>query len=223
MIHHEQLRYELLRNSATRYDAQTGTSDAYLRSAFQNIEQVLEELSILQRKYMLHLNPGDPGLGLPFIRFLLKRSFNTGGKAKLNAFLQELQGYYDTIERTLLCYHPRSHDPSPLSSDPHPHEHQTCSRLVLDSSPTSTIPLKEHHAQDHFSSYSNKSSYQSPPTAGRPTSISYTRVVASSPIPSNATNIASWFGSNGTYISQEREDNCSGPLHREYSSGSSWD
>ena len=80
MIHHEQLRYELLRNSATRYDAQTGTSDAYLRSAFQNIEQVLEELSILQRKYMLHLNPGDPGLGLPFIRFLLKWSFNTGGK-----------------------------------------------------------------------------------------------------------------------------------------------
>jgi len=249
MIHHQQLRYELLRNSATQYDIQTGAPNIHLRSAFRNIEQVLRELYILQRKYILHLNPSE--LDLPFIRFLLKWSFNTRGKAKLNALLQELQGYYDTIERVVsapypgrrgeraLPHSPQPHDsgllpPRPhLGSRPAPWEQDVsrdnsgcpiispstrASELLSSTSSISHQP----GTNTHFSNYSNhdRPNHQASLTGmGRPTSISYTR--ASTPTPTKATDIASWFGSTRTYRSRERDDNCSGPLHREYSSSSS--
>jgi len=257
MIHHQQLRYELLRISATQYHAQTGVPNVYLRSAFRNIEQVLRELYILQRKYMLHLNPLE--LGLPFIRFLLKWSFNTRGKAKLNALLQELQGYYDTIERVVSAPYPGRrgerglpHSPQPPDSGlvpPGPHAGSSISRLVLGSRPASreqdvsrdnsgcpiispstlasellfsTLSISHQPGTNiHCSNYSgrDRSSHQVSPTISRPTSISYTR--ASTPAPAKATDIASWFGSTRTHRSRERDDNCSGPLHREYSSSSS--
>jgi len=300
MIHQEHLRYEQLKDFAARYNVQAVVTDP--QSAFRAIEQILLELFILQKKYLLHLNPSD--LNLPFIRFLLKWSFSIGGKAKLNALLQEMQGYNDTIERTLaLCCHPpRAQDrmgrgaslevphisprapvpsTSPLSPDTNPQSpdqrprspdthlssrhvptNQTSSRLAsgsrtrLGSRPISPREYHVYHASPniavdnhrdntygyssartvspsvivsrppsstintHFPSYSGR---QTTPTGGRPTSISYTR--ASPPTPSNATNICStsWFGSTRTYTSRERDDNCSGPLHREYSSSSSRD
>jgi len=249
MIHHQQLRYELLRNSATQYDAQTGVPNVHLRSAFRNIEQVLRELYILQRKYILHLKPSE--LDLPFIRFLLKWSFNTGGKARLNALLQELQGYYDTIEWVISAPDPGRALPQPRDSGLQSPTGSSVSRLVLGSRPTSreqdvsrhnfgypivsplalasellsSTPSISHQpgVNTHCSNYSgrDRSSHQVTPTISRPTPISCTR--ASAPTPSNATNISSWFGSTRTYRSRERDDNCSGPLHREYSSSSSRD
>ena len=200
---------------------------------------------------MLHLNPSE--LHLPFIRFLLKWSFNTGGKPKLNALLQELQGYYDTIERIIPpgpCQGERTlpHCPQPRDSRllPGPHAGSSISQLVLDSRPiprkhddnanvspatlasellSTTPPISQPGTDAHFPNYSSRdrSNHQASPTMYRPTSISYTR--ASTPAPSNTRNIAStsWFGSTRSYRSRERDDNCSGPLHREYSSGSSHD
>ena len=158
MINHEQLRYEQLKDFATRYNFQAVVTDAL--SAFRAVEQVLIELSILQKKYLLHLNPSD--LKLPFIRFLLRWSFSIGGKAKLNTLLRELQGYNNTIERTLaLCCHPPRSQTSlqatvssthPWSPDPHPQSPntntlfssmRTRSRIASGSRPLSP---REHHA-----------------------------------------------------------------------------
>jgi len=116
MIHLQQLRYEQLKELAIRCnvlmvrDTRTGAANAH--PAFQAIEQVLRELSILQKRYMLHLHPSDVDLSL--IRVLLKLSFNAGGKAKVNALVRELQGHNDSLEHTLaLCNHqhfPKSRD-----------------------------------------------------------------------------------------------------------------
>ena len=118
MIQHEQYRYEELRNLTPPINLrplqlqdyinvqptqdyihghpQTGATNASL--TFQQIEQVSQELSILQNKYMPLRNPSELGL---LIRVLLKLSFKTSGKAKLHALVEELQQYNDCIERRL--------------------------------------------------------------------------------------------------------------------------
>jgi len=165
---------------------------------------------------MLHLNLSE--LNLPFIRFLLKWGFNIRGKAKLNALLQELQGYNDTIERTLtLCYYSSSRRQGGLAAPPmghHVYDAIAASNKQEDGYSTANIippltpvlqPLSAtppHHptTETHIPNYSTR---------------------ASSPTPSNATDIGSRFRSTETFFSPERDDNCSGPLHREYSSSSS--
>ena len=111
MIQHEKHRYEELKNLTTPInlqplqdyinvqwiqDAQAGTTNADIRPAFRAIEQVLQDLSILQKKYMLHLNLSELDL---FIRILLGLKFKTRGRAKLHALVEELQQYNDCIER----------------------------------------------------------------------------------------------------------------------------
>ncbi|KAF8420675.1 hypothetical protein EV426DRAFT_239938 [Tirmania nivea] len=216
MIHYEQLRYEQLRDLATRYNAQAVVTDA--QSAFRAIEQVLLELFILQKKYMLHLNPSD--LNLPFIRFLLRLNFSIGGKAKLYALLQELKGYNDTIARTLaFCYHPPSQRQefetslrTPDTSLRESHVHDASRNIAATNwrenrysprifSPSSLVshPQSLFHqptTNTHFPSYSSQSSHQAPPTVGRPAPIPYTRT--NSPTPSNATNITG--GSGGEVV-----------------------
>jgi len=229
-IHHEQLRYEQLKDIATRYSAQARVTDA--QSAFQAIEQVLPELLILQKKYMLHLNPSE--LNLRFIRFLLKWGFRIWGKSKLKALLRELQVYNDTIERTLaLCYHPPLQRQDGLGAPPMGHQlhdaiaasnkqedgYSTANIIppaTPVSQPLSATPSHHPTTETHIPNYSSHPSHQASPAVGRPASV-----CASSSTPSNATNIRSWFRSTETSLSRERDDNCSGPLHREYSSSSS--
>ncbi|KAF8420674.1 hypothetical protein EV426DRAFT_576254 [Tirmania nivea] len=260
MIHLEQLRYEQLKILTTRSNVLT-VGDGAAHPAFQAIEQVLLEISIIQKKYMLHLNPLE--VDLPLVRMLLKLSFNTRGKAKLNALIQELQGHNDSLERTLklaLSTNTMSRD-NPLSShgtrswsslgaktsnpligavsptesvvscarSPRGSGHETTesaprtqSRLEYAFSPLRAISpstLSQQPATSTpFPSYSSHSSHQTFPAVSASNQISYSR--ANSPTPSNA---ASGFESTRTSISRERDDNCSGPLHREYSSSSSWD
>ena len=237
MIHLQQLRYEQLKSLATRCnivtvrDAQNGAAHAH--PAFRAIEHVLRELFILQRRYMLHLDSSEVDRDLPLVRVLLKLSFNTGGKAKVNALIQELREHNDSLERTLtLCNHPKSRDPhlepcirvSPTGYHVHTTSHVQHSdneRECGFQAVSHSTPSHQPTTNTHFPSYSSQSSHQVTPTVGRPTSILYAR--ASPSTPSNATNIASWFGSTRSYISRERDDNCSGPLHRAYSSSSSQD
>ena len=89
---------------------------------------------------------------------------------------------------------------------------------TLASEPLSSTSSSSISHQLGTNTHSPSRDWSNSPTMSRPT---YAR--ASLPTPSNATNIASWFGSTGSYISRERDDNCSGPLHREYSSSSSLD
>jgi len=225
-INHEQLRYEQLKGIATHYNIQARVTN--VQSTFRAIEQVLSELFILQKKYMLHLNPSE--LNLPFIRFLLKWCFKIGGKSKLNALLRELKGYNDTIERTLeLCHHPPPQRQDGLGAPRmghHVHDaiaasnwRKDVSPLILVSQPLSATLSHHPTTKTHFLNYSSRSSPQASPTVGRPASILSAR--ADSPTPSNSTNIRSWFMSTETFFSQERDDNCSGPLDREYASSSS--
>ena len=117
-------------------------------------------------------------LNLPFIRFLLKWSFNIRGKAKLNALLQELQGYNDTIERTLaLCYHSSSRRQGGLAAPPM--GHHVCDAiaaskkqedgyltvniippLTLVSQPLSATPSHHPTVETHIPNYSSHPSHQ---------------------------------------------------------------
>ena len=286
IIYLEQLRFEQLKNIATRCsalaarDAQTRAANSH--PAFRAIEQVLQELFILQKKYMLYLSPSE--VDLPLVRMLLKLSFTTRGKAKVDALVQELQEHNDRLEHILmLCSHPhcprcprsRDHDIysawqniSAETAIPRANSNQTSANqtanppslvgpqtgatgyhmqtashtrlhaaaAAADSShsrehgfpPMRTVaPSQLSHQPTQFPSYSSQSSHQShqaSPTeaVGRPMSIPYIHTYAGSPTPPNLAK-TSWFGSNGSYISRERDDNCSGPLHREYSSSSSRD
>ena len=115
MIQHEQDRYEQLKNLATQANIQTRVVDA--DPAFRTIEQVLRELSILQRKYMLHINPSELDL---FIRVLLKLRFKTRGKAKLYALVEELKRYNDYAQQRLAIGYPLQ-GPRPSWPVPAPH------------------------------------------------------------------------------------------------------
>ena len=123
MIQHEQDRYEQLKTLAipindqlARYIfVQPGATNP--NSGFRAIEQVLQELSILQRKYMLHVNP--PELDL-LIRVLLKLRFKIRGRAKLEALVEELRRYNDCIERRLTISYPPQ-GPRPPWPAPAPH------------------------------------------------------------------------------------------------------
>jgi len=255
MIQLEQLRYEQLRTFATRCNVLTvrdvrGATHAH--PAFGAIEQVFLELFNLQKKYMLHLNRSE--VDLTVVRMLLKLNFHTGGKAKVNALVRELQG------RTLALCHPNfsksrdSHhwvqgpgawqnlgaetaDPIATGTGAAEYHLQTASHAADGSGreygfpPTRAVspstPSWQSATSTQFPSYSRQSSHHSHQTSltesvRRPTPI---RTFASSPTPSSPLHLAStsWFGSNSTYRSRERDDNCSGPLHREYSSSSSRD
>jgi len=88
-------------------------------------------------------------------------------------------------------------------------------RAVSPSTPSRQSATSTQFPSSH---HSHRTSMTEP--VRRPTPI---RAFASSPTPSRPLNLAStsWFGSNRTFRSRERDDNCSGPLHREYSSSSS--
>jgi len=90
------------------------------------------------------------------------------------------------------------------------------SPLTLVSQPLSATPSHHPTTETHFPNYSSHSSHQTSPAVDRPAPV-----CASSSTPSNATNIRSYFRSTESFSSRERDDNCSGPLHREYSSSSS--
>ena len=104
MIHHEQYRYQELKSLATSTPINLQPTQDYIHAqteaanAFQQIEQVSQELSMLQKEYMLHINPSELGI---FMRGLLKLRFKTKGKAKLHALVEELRQYNDCIERRL--------------------------------------------------------------------------------------------------------------------------
>ena len=98
MIQHERHRCEQLRSHTTPINiqpfAQTGATNSD-----PAIDQVLQELSTLQSKYILHLNPSELDL---FVRTLLKLRFRFGGRAKLLALVEELRQYNRSIERRLV-------------------------------------------------------------------------------------------------------------------------
>jgi len=129
MIQYEQHRFEELRKLASQapqvnaqpahlglLHVQIGATNPNPASSFRAIEQVLRELSALQKKYMLHLNPSELD---SFVRVLLKVRFKTRGKAKLLALVEELRHYNDSIERRLAI--PVRHPPQgPMPSFPPP-------------------------------------------------------------------------------------------------------
>ena len=104
MIQHEQHRYQELKNRTTSTPINLQPTQDYINAqieatnTFQQIDQVSQELSTLQNKYMLHINLSELGL---FMRVLLKLRFKTKGEAKLHALVEELQHYNDCIERKL--------------------------------------------------------------------------------------------------------------------------
>ena len=104
MIQHEQYRYQELKNLTTSTPINLQPTQDYIyaqteaTNTFQQIDQVSQELSILQNKYIPLRNPSELGL---FIRVLLKLSFKTSGKARLHALVEELQQYNDCFERRL--------------------------------------------------------------------------------------------------------------------------
>ena len=127
MIQYEQHRYEELKNLASQANAQPvrgeflhiqiGATDTNPVLSFRAIEQVLRELSVLQKKYMLHHDPSELDI---FVRVLLKVRFKTRGRAKLLALVGELRQYNYSIERRLAI--PIGHPPpqGPMPSWP-PH------------------------------------------------------------------------------------------------------
>ena len=121
-IQHEQHRCGQLRGHATGNPINVQPIQAYLffQTGATNtdpaIDQVLQQLSALQKKYMLYLDPSELDL---FIRALLKLRFKIRGRTKLLALVKELQQYNNSIERWLGI--PVGHSPQdPMPSWPPP-------------------------------------------------------------------------------------------------------
>ena len=104
MLQHERHRCDQLRSHATGAPVNVQPVQAYLsaQAGATNpdpaIDQVLQKLSALQRKYMLHIDPSELN---SFVRVPLKLGFKMKGRAKLLALVKELRQYNDSIERRL--------------------------------------------------------------------------------------------------------------------------
>ena len=111
MLQHERHRCGQLRSHATGTPINVQPAQAYLfpqtgaTHTDPAIDQVLQKLSALERKCMLHLDPSQLNL---FVRAPLKLGFKIRGRAKLLALVKELRQYNDSIERRLpiLAGHP---------------------------------------------------------------------------------------------------------------------